>query len=71
MFGQIPEVLNDVWIAVAQNNEARALEIIDQMPTNNPFIIKYEMEIPDCGDWEKCTEVLDREEKYAELMKGW
>ncbi len=71
MFGQIPEVLNDVWIAVAQNNEARALEIIDQMPTNNPFIIKYEMEIPDCGDWEKCTEVLDREEKYAELMKAW
>lgn len=71
IFGQIPEVLEDVWIAIAQNDEAHAMEIIDQMPTKNPFIIKYEMEIPDCGDWEKCTAVLDKEEKYAELMKGW
>ena len=71
MFGQIPEVLEDVWIAIAQNDEARAQEIIDQLPTKNPFIIKYEMDIPECGDWEKCTEVLDRGEKQAELMKGW
>ena len=71
MFGQIPEVLEDVWIAVAQNDEKRAQEAISKVPKKNPFIIKYEMQIPDCGDWEKCTEVLDKQEKLKELMKGW
>ena len=71
MFGQIPEVLEDVWIAVAQNDEKRAQEAINKVPKKNPFIIKYEMQIPDCGDWEKCTEVLDKQEKLKELMKGW
>ena len=71
IFGQIPDVLEDVWIAIAQNNEARALEIIGQLPTKNPFIIKYETEIPECGDWEKCTEVLEKDEKFVELTKGW
>ena len=71
MFGQIPEVLEDVWVAVAQNDEKRALEAINKVPKKNPFIIKYEMEIPDLGDWEKCTDVLDKQEKLNELMKGW
>ena len=71
MFGQIPEVLEDVWIAIAQNDEQKAMEAINRIPKKNPFVIKYEMEIPDCGDWEKCTEVLSREEKYKELLKGW
>ncbi len=71
MFGQIPEVLEDVWVAMAQDDEQRALEAINKVPQKNPFIIKYEMEIPDCGDWEKCTDVLDKREKFAELMKGW
>jgi len=71
IFGQIPEVLEDVWIAIAQNDEAKAMELIDQMPTRNPFILKYEMEIPDCGEWEKCAEVLDRKEKLSALMNGW
>lgn len=71
MFGQIPEVLEDVWVAMALNDEERAREAINKLPKKNPFIIKYEMEIPDCGDWEKCTAVLDRDEKRAQLMKGW
>lgn len=71
MFGQIPEVLEDVWVAVAQNDEQRALEAINKLPRKNPFVIKYEMEIPDCGDWEKCTDVLEKQEKFAELVKGW
>ncbi len=71
MFGQIPEVLEDVWVAMAQNDEKRAMEAINKVPKKNPFIIKYEMEIPDCGDWEKCTDVLDKKEKLVELMKGW
>jgi len=71
MFGQIPEVLEDVWVAMAQDDEAKALEAINKVPKKNPFIIKYEMEIPDCGDWEKCTNVLDKDEKVVQLMRGW
>ena len=71
MFGQIPEVLEDVWVAMVQNDEKRAMEAISKVPKKNPFIIKYEMEIPDLGDWEKCTGVLERQEKLVELMKGW
>ena len=56
---------------MAQNDEKRAMEAINKVPKKNPFIIKYEMEIPDCGDWEKCTDVLDKKEKLVELMKGW
>ena len=44
---------------------------IHKVPQKNPFVIKYEMEIPDCGDWERCTDVLDKREKLVELMKGW
>ena len=71
MFGQIPEVLEDVWVAMAQDDEQRALEAINKVPQKNPFVIKYEMEIPDCGNWEQCTDVLDKREKLVELMKGW
>ncbi len=71
MFGQIPEVLEDVWVAMAQDDEQRALEAINKVPQKNPFVMKYEMEIPNCGDWEQCTDVLDKREKLVELMKGW
>jgi hypothetical protein len=71
MFGQIPEVLKDVWIAMAQNDEQSALEAINKMPQKNPFVLKYEMAIPECGDWEKCAVVLDKQEKLQELLKGW
>lgn len=71
MFGQIPEVLEDVWIAIAQNDEKRALAAINKMPEKNPFVLKYEMKIPDCGDWEKCSTVLDRKDKVRHLMLGW
>lgn len=71
LFGQIPEVLEDVWIAMAQNDEQRALETINKVPKKNPFVIKYEMDIPDSGDWEKCSVVLDKHDKLQELLKGW
>lgn len=71
MFGQIPEVLKDVWVAMALDDEQLALEAINKVPKKNPFVIKYEMDIPDCGDWEKCTYVLDRREKNDALMKSW
>ncbi len=32
---------------------------------------KYEMDIPDSTDWEKCEFVLDKQEKRKELLQGW
>lgn len=71
IFGQIPEVLEDVWIAIAQNYEKKAEEAINKAPKKNPFELKYEQNIPKTEDWQACTFVLDKEEKLKELMKGW
>lgn len=71
MFGQIPEVLEDVWIAMALNDEKRAEEAINKVPKKNPFEIKYEENIPKTEDWQACTFVLDKSEKLKELLKGW
>ena len=71
LFGQIPDVLEDVWIAIAQNDEARAELAIRNLPQKNPFFEKYEEKIPDCGDWEKCAIVLDKHEELQELLRGW
>jgi superfamily II DNA or RNA helicase len=71
LFGQIPDVLEDVWVAIAQNDEIRANLAISKLPTKNPFVVKYESAIPDCGDWEKCAVVLDKQDELKELLKGW
>ena len=71
MFGQIPDILEDVWVAIALNDEARAELSINRLPSKNPFIVKYEKAIPNCGDWEKCAVVLDKREELRELLKGW
>lgn len=71
LFGQIPDVLEDVWIAIAQNDETRAELAINKLPQKNPFILKYEESIPDCGDWEKCALVLDKADERKELLRGW
>ena len=71
MFGQIPDVLEDVWVAIAQKDEARAELAINKLPQRNPFIWRYEQSIPDCGDWEKCAMVLDKDDEMRELLRGW
>jgi superfamily II DNA/RNA helicase len=71
LFGQIPDVLEDVWVAMAQRDEERAENAINNLPQKNPFVLKYEETIPDCGDWEKCAVVLDKQDELRELRKGW
>ena len=71
LFGQIPDVLEDVWIAIAKNDEESAEKAINKLPKKNPFELKYEERPPDCGDWEKCSVVLDKQDELRELMRGW
>ncbi len=71
MFGQIPDTLEDVWIDIAMNNEAKAKERINSMPASNPFTLKYETGSLATEDWDMCEMVLDKQDKMKQLMKGW
>jgi ERCC4-related helicase len=71
LFGQIPDVLEDMWVAIAQKREDLAEEAIRKLPRKNPFVLKYEETIPHYGDWEKCATVLDKQDTLRELLKGW
>jgi hypothetical protein len=65
------DVVEDVWIAIAQNDEIRSELAISILPQKNPFILKCEAAIPNGGDWEKCSVVLDKDDEQQELMRGW
>ncbi len=69
MFGQIPDVLEDVWVAVALGEKERAKKIIDELPKSHPFEIRYTH--VEKIDWESCREVLDADEKLRALSKEW
>lgn len=58
--GQIPDVLEDVWVAMALGEKERVKKIIDEIPKQHPFEIRY----THVGkiNWETCREVLDARE---------
>lgn len=71
IFGQLPDVLEDVWIYMALNNKTEAEKIIDAIPKQHPFKIRYERQAIGNVDWESCTTVLSEKEKYRSLLDGW
>ena len=42
LFGQVPDVLQDVWIDVALGEVERAKQVIAAVPKQHPFDIKYQ-----------------------------
>lgn len=70
LFGQIPDVLEDVWIDVALKDIEGAKKRIDAVPKQHPFDLRYHINVSKV-DWESCAEVLDNEEKKKHLMMGW
>ncbi len=70
MFGQIPDVLEDVWIDVALNDIKEAKRKIDAIPKTHPFDLRYHTNVGKV-DWESCAKVLDSMEKRKHLMIGW
>lgn len=73
MFGQIPEILEDVWIKVAENKIEEAKTSIKNLPTSNPFIAKYENidNMSNCDDWERCSDIVSNTEKKRILNTKW
>ncbi|HVT27529.1 MAG TPA: phospholipase D-like domain-containing anti-phage protein [Lacipirellulaceae bacterium] len=70
LFGQIPDTLQDVWVEIAEHNEAKARELIDRTAaTTNPFDVKYSKVVD--ADWETCSNVLNRFSVGELLRSGW
>jgi len=69
LFGQIPDVLEDVWVEVALGQIEKARERLDATPEHHPFDLKYRTihKVP----WETCARVLDRATANDALSRGW
>jgi hypothetical protein len=69
LFGQLPDVLEDVWIDVALGQLERAKTTIDAVPQQHPFAMKYHKmtTIP----WESCSNVLYAANRKQCLSRGW
>lgn len=69
LFGQIPDVLEDVWVHVALGEMERAQRTIDAIPRQHPFKLRYHR--VERVEWESCARVLNAVEKKAFLSEGW
>jgi hypothetical protein len=69
MFGQIPDTLEDAWVAAALRDEEEAKRIIDAVPKRHPFEIRYDQ--IESVDWESCSRVLDSAIQLEALREGW
>lgn len=69
LFGQLPDVLEDVWVATAMGEVEQARLIIDEVPRQHPFNIKNTNVEP--VNWETCAVVLNAQDKWKALAKGW
>lgn len=69
IFGQIPDVLEDVWIDVALGDIEKAQKTIDAIPDQHPFSIRYNtiQKTP----WESCSQVLQARERKKHLSQAW
>ena len=70
LFGQIPDILKDVWVEVALDNLAEAERLIEDLPNTNPFDYRYS-QLGDIPEWDTWKEVVNRVEKIAQLRKPW
>ena len=70
LFGQIPDVLEDVWVDVALNNQEEAKKRINAIPKQHPFALKYHANV-EAIDWDRCDKVLNNIEARKAMMKGW
>ncbi len=70
MFGQIPDILEDVWIEIAMGEIERAKQTIDAIPKQHPMMRKYHKKLEKVA-WESCTQVLDASNQKQHLLQGW
>ncbi len=69
LFGQIPDVLEDVWIDVVSGEVEESKKLIESVHPRHPFDEKYNR-VSDI-DWESCATVLAEDDKKKILAEGW
>jgi len=69
LFGQLPDTLEDAWVYAALGEIEKAKQIIDEVPPQHPFDVRYNQ--VESVDWESCAAVLDGEAQLEVLMKSW
>jgi hypothetical protein len=69
LFGQVPDVLEDVWVEVALGASEKAKTLIDAVPRQHPFEVRYHRVAKIA--WETCAKVLDQRAKVDCLRQGW
>ena len=69
LFGQIPDVLEDVWIDVANGEIENAKKLIGSVKPQHPFDERYN-QITEI-DWDSCSNVLNADEKRKILLNEW
>ena len=62
-------MLEDVWVNIALGEKEEAKRVIDALPREHPFEMRYSK--VEKVDWESCAIVLSAEEKRRALEKGW
>ena len=65
LFGQIPDVLEDAWVKMALGEKEQAKKIIDALPKEHPFEVRYTR--VEKVDWESCSTVLSAIKKRMVL----
>ena len=69
LFGQIPDILEDVWIDVANGEIDQAKKLIQSVHPKHPFDEKYNR-VADIA-WDTCAVVLNEEDKNGVLLEKW
>jgi superfamily II DNA or RNA helicase len=70
LFGQIPDVLEDLWIEVALGEIEEAERRLESLPKKHAFDDRYG-KIENVPGWEDCAQVLNAHEKMEALRRGW
>lgn len=70
VFGQLPDVLEDVWVDIALQDEEKARQKLNEVPEKHPFENRYNNNV-DKIDWESCSKVLDKKEMRKYFEQGW
>lgn len=69
IFGQIPDILEDVWINVIYGEIEQAKLLIDGIVPKHPFDEKYNK--VESVEWENCYKVLNSKDVSDILKKPW
>lgn len=72
LFGSLPDVIEDDWIADQEILEERLSEFIERRGRANAFDVRYSDTVDPKGQpWERCSQVLARRDIVERLSRGW